>query len=307
MKHLLFILILFLTKPTFSQVDNSLLEHFFKNREITPNYEGSTESVRLVSKDVGIWAPQDLKVLFQDSIVNRGDIGLEPNEKKKYLQKILNQNDFDYIDKQLIDIANYDKWTTDVHKNVSLIYLDSFTSGKMWIYTKPLFNKKFDFSIIKISYYCGNHCSFSCIYSYKKDENNYWKIDKMIYSYLPWSDYQILPKEVLEKDIVKSLICHSQTDSLLIGNRVKVVNNKQVYDYLCRSSTKEIDWPNSEVKNKSGVCSDSWKGLDNGSIATIIWRFKNFKTNSGDNVFLIKIDNYYIPIACSGLELIVND
>lgn len=288
-------------------MDNSLLESFFSNREITPKYEVSSESVLFVSQDVGVWAPQDLKVLFQDSIVNRGDIGPEPNEKRKYLEDNLDKKDFDYIDEQILAFNKFEKWTTEVHKNASLISLESYESGRMWIYSKPLFNQKLDFCIIKISYYCGDKCAFSCIYSYKKSKNNIWKIDEMIYSYLPWSDYQIFPKEVLETSIETSTICNSETDSLYLGKHVKIVNKMQVYDYLCRSSTGDIDWPSDEIKNNSGVCSENWKGLENRSPATIIWRFKTFKTSSGDNVFLIKIDDHFVPIACTGLELIVKD
>jgi hypothetical protein len=307
MRLIILILILSVTKLTFSQVDNSLLESFFSNREITPKYEVSSESVLFVSMDVGVWAPQDLKVLFHDSIINRGDIGPEPNEKRKYLEDNLDKKDFDYIDEQILAFSKFEKWTAEVQKNVSLINLESYESGRMWIYSKPLFNQKLDFCIIKISYYCGDKCAFSCIYSYKKNRNNIWKIDEMIYSYLPWSNYQILSKEILEKDIVKNMICTSKTDSIFVGKKVKIVNGKEVYDYLCSSSTKGIDWPSSEIKNNSGVCSEKWEGVKNGGTATIIWKFENFKTSSGDNVFIIKIDDLYVPIACSGLELIVKD
>jgi len=166
---------------------------FFDKREITPKHETDKLNIRFVSQHIGIWAPQDLKVLFQDSIVNRGDIGLELNGKRKYLEENLDQKDFDYIDEQIRNSANSDKWTKEFHKDVSLINLESYKSGKMWIYTKPLFNQQLDFCILKISYYCGNQCAFSCIYSYKKDEKDFWKVDRMIYSYLPWKKEQLLP------------------------------------------------------------------------------------------------------------------
>jgi hypothetical protein len=307
MRYFLIITILILTNPSFSQVDDSVLEYFFSNRKITPKLETDKSNIGLVSQHIGIWAPQDIKALFQDSIVNRGDIDSESNKRRKYLEENLSKKDFDYIDEQVLDKGNSVKWTAEIHKDAYLISLESYKSGKLWIYTIPLFNKRLDFCIIKISYYCGDKCSFSSIYSYKKDVNNIWQVDKMIYSYMPWSDYQLLPKEVLKRGVIEMPICSSKSDSLFIGKQVKILDKKQVFDYLCQSSSKETDWPSNEIKRNSGVCSDKWNGLENGSLATIVWRFKKFKSSSGDNVFLIKIDDHYVPMGCSGIQLNPND
>jgi hypothetical protein len=307
MRYFLIITILILTNPSFSQVDDSVLEGFFSKREITQKHEIDKPNVALVSQHIGIWAPQDVTVLFQDSIVNRGDIGKEPNKKRKYLEENLSKIDFNFIDKQILDIGNSDKWTAEIHKDVSLINFESYESGKLWIYTIPLFNKQLDFCIVKISYYCGNKCAFSSIYSYRKNVDELWQVDKMIYSYMPWSDYQLFPKEVVKQGVIEMPICSSKSDSLYIGKQVKILDKRQVYDYLCQSSSKDTDWPNNKIKRNSGVCSDKWNGLENGSLATIVWRFEKFKSSSGDNVFLIKIDDHYVPIGCSGMEWNQND
>jgi len=167
MKYIILMMILIFTQSSFSQVakiEDSLLKEFFDKREITPKHEADQMNIQIVSQDIGIWAPQDLKVLFQDSIINKGDS--DTNRSKE--------------------------WTSRILKNKSFINIDSYESGKIWIYTNPLFNRQFNFCVIKISYYCGKLCAFSCIYSYIKDENKLWKIDKMIYSYLPWNDEQLL-------------------------------------------------------------------------------------------------------------------
>lgn len=296
-----------LTNPSFSQVDDLVLQDFFNNREMTSKLEVSTENVQFISEDIGVWAPQDLKVLFQDSIINRGDIGLEENEKRKHLEENLGQKDFDFVDEQLRAIINSSKWTSEIHNSKSLITLESYEKGKMWIYTVPLFNKNFDFCIIKISYYCGSMCAFSSIYSFNKTEDEIWKIDKNLYSYIPSSDYQLLPKEVLNKGKIEIPFCNSDNDSLYVGKQVKIIDKKQMYDYLCQSSNKETDWPNIEIKRNSGVCSNDWNGPENGIAAKIVWRFKNFKSSSGDNVYLIKLDNYYVPIGCSGIQIISDE
>lgn len=307
MRYCLIIIILFLTVPSFCQVDDSVVQDFFNKRAITPKLEILPENIQLISQDVGIWAPEDLKALLQDSIVNRGDIGLVANEKKKVLEETLDKRDFDFIDEQVRSMKKSAKWTTEVHKSKTLITLDSYEKGKMWIYTVPIFNKTLDYCIIKISYYCGNLCAFSSIYSFKKSENKLWEIDKKLYSYLPFSDYQLLPKEVLDKDKIEVLFCNSNIDSLYIGKQVEIIDQKQVYDYLCRTSNEETDWPSNEIKRNSGVCSNDWNGLENGRTATIVWRFNNFKSQTGDNVYLMKLDGYYAPIGCSGIQLLSDE
>jgi len=288
-------------------VTDYIKKDFFHKREITSKLEISRNNVQFVLQDIGVWAPQDFKTIFQDSIVNRGDIGLELNTKKKYLEENLTQLDFDYINEQIVDLAKSNKWTSEIHKDVTLIGLESYDTGNMWIYSTPLFNLEFNFCLLKISYYCGNFCAFSTIYAYKKDKNDSWLIDKMIYSYLPTSNYQLLPKSVLEKDIKQNGICNSKNDSLYIGKQVQVIDKKQMYDYLCQSSDKHIDWPSVKIKNNSGICSKKWDGLKNGNTATIIWRFEKFKSSSGNNIYLIKIEDSFVPIGCSGLELKRNE
>lgn len=307
MRLILIIILSILTNPSFSQVDKLVLQDFFNKREITSKLEVSTENVQIISEDIGVWSPQDLKVLFQDSIINRGDIGLEENEKRKHLEENFEQKDFDFIEEQLNDIRNPNKWASEIHNSKSLITLESYDKGKMWIYTVPLFNKNLDFCIIKISYYCGNMCAFSSVYSFNKTEDEIWKVDKNLYSYIPSIDNLLLPKEVLNIGEIEIPFCNSEIDSFYIGKQVKIIDKKQVYDYLCQSSNKETDWPNIEIKRNSGVCSNNWDGLENGSTAKIVWRFKNFKSSSGYNVYLIKLDNYYVAIGCSGIQIISDE
>lgn len=111
-------------------------------------------------------------------------------------------------------------------------------------------------------------------------------------------------KEIGTKDIYEINFQDSDYDSSYIGRKVKIFSASDIYCYLCKSSNDSIDWPNEEIKNKSGVCYEEWKGLKDGTIGRIIWKFNNFKSSTNETIFLLQINDYYIPICGSGLTLI---
>lgn len=110
-------------------------------------------------------------------------------------------------------------------------------------------------------------------------------------------------EEVGKKEIEEISFLDSDYDSIYIGKKVKIFFAAGIYDYLCESSTDSIDWPSLDMKNRSGVCYGKWKGIREGAIGRIMWKFNNFKSSTNEAVFLLMIDNYYVPIRGSSLTL----
>jgi hypothetical protein len=111
-------------------------------------------------------------------------------------------------------------------------------------------------------------------------------------------------KEIGEKKIYEIDFSDSEYDSIYLGKKVKVFFNGEYYDYLCRSASDSIDWPSDEIKNKSGVCFEKWKAPKDGEFGIIVWQFRDFKSSTDKTVFLIKIEDYYIPITGQALTMI---
>jgi hypothetical protein len=93
-----------------------------------------------------------------------------------------------------------------------------------------------------------------------------------------------------------------------IGKKVKIYYNQHSYDNLNVSALK-IDWPNQEIRSKSGKSYVNWKFPKNGDTVEIMWCFKYFpseesKKSYPDNVYLVKYKDYYIPISGKGLTMV---
>lgn len=111
-------------------------------------------------------------------------------------------------------------------------------------------------------------------------------------------------KEIGTKDIHEINFPDSDYDSIYIGRKVKMFSAGDIYTYLCKSSNDSVDWPSREIKNKSGICYEEWKDIEDGTIGRIVWKFNNFKSSTNETVFLLQINDYYIPVCGSGLTLI---
>jgi hypothetical protein len=93
-----------------------------------------------------------------------------------------------------------------------------------------------------------------------------------------------------------------------IGKKVKIYYNGHCYNNLNQSGT-EIDWPNQEIKSKSGESYKNWRFPKNGDTVEIIWIFKEFPSAESkklypENIYLTKYKDYYIPINGKGLTMI---
>lgn len=52
--------------------------------------------------------------------------------------------------------------------------------GGLFSFSVPVFNNNLEYAVMLVSYHCGMLCGFGCIYLYKR-ENNKWKLlDKMV-------------------------------------------------------------------------------------------------------------------------------
>ena len=111
-------------------------------------------------------------------------------------------------------------------------------------------------------------------------------------------------QEIGETELREIDFTDSKYDSVYIGKKVKIYADREYYDYLCKSSNDSIDWPNREIKKKSGVCYDKWRAPNDGDFGVVIWQFRDFKSSTGRTVFIVQIDDYYIPITGHSLTLI---
>ena len=132
--------------------------------------------------------------------------------------------------------------------------------------------------------------------------NRFSKYQKKIHKYQKKFAKKVR-KKIGKRNIYEINFQDSDYDTIYIGKKVKIFS-KDYYDYLCKSSNDSIDWPSKWIKHNSGVCYKEWEEIQEGTIGRIVWKFNNFKSSSNETVFLLKIDDYYIPICRCGLTLI---
>lgn len=112
-------------------------------------------------------------------------------------------------------------------------------------------------------------------------------------------------KTIKKIDFCFSLISNNE----FIGKKVKIYYSYHSYNYLNVDNDSGIDWPSDEIRQKSGESYSKWRFPKNGDIVEIVWVFKNFpdaesKSKYPDNVYLVKLNDYYIPISGKGLTMV---
>lgn len=82
-----------------------------------------------------------------------------------------------------------------------------------------------------------------------------------------------------------------------IGQKAKIWHEGGIYSSL--ASNKHIKWPSEEIKRKSNQF--AWKKTPKaGDIGTIVHVFPQ-KDNNPSYIYLLKFDNYYVPVHCGYL------
>jgi len=133
--------------------------------------------------------------------------------------------------------------------------------------------------------------------------NTFVKYRKKLEKYEKKFSKKIL-KEIGTKEINEINFQDSDYDSIYIGKTAKMFSAGDIYPYLYKYKIDSIDWPSEQIRKRSEVCYENWNEIEDGTIGKIIWRFNNFKSSTNRTVFLLQIDDYYMPIAGSGLTLI---
>jgi hypothetical protein len=185
-------------------------------------------------------------------------------------------------------------------KGFRLIFLLAFT------------NMSFELTAQEISYYDQNwnlttvskaNYYFVTIENYPKYRmNTLVKYRKKIEKHEKRISNKIL-REIGTKELKEINFQASEYDSIYLGRLVKVFSAGEIYDYLCKTSNDSIDWPSNMIKEKTGVCNKKFIELKEGAIGIIVWEFHHFKSSHNKTVFLLQIDDYYIPIDGSALTL----
>lgn len=113
----------------------------------------------------------------------------------------------------------------------------------------------------------------------------------------------------LKKEIKKIDFCYSLIpDSIFIGKKVKVYYKDHFYSNINQyDSLDKVDWPNEQIRKRSGESYKKWNRPMDSDTGKIVWVFKKF-FNEGypmtdGKVYLVQIDNYYIPIVGKGLTM----
>jgi hypothetical protein len=177
-------------------------------------------------------------------------------------------------------------------KNLFIIILISYTSFSQ---DTTYYNNKWDVTTIDSAVYFFTKPFRRVDYPLKADDvdtiKNNLKVKKN-------------NKTINKIDFCYSLIPENE----FIGKKVKIYYRTHSYEQL-NLNTTDVDWPNEEIRQKSGNSYSKWKYPNNGDTVEIVWIFKSFpnpeyKSKYPDNVYLVKLNDYFIPISGKGLTMV---